>query len=367
MRGKLLRGIRNVALLVTPSLLVCLVLGELLFTFVIPASRQPHAVFDPEDEILRYDTDGPREGVFTVGNFAQQRGRWRINNAGWNSEIDYLAKTERTKPLVAIIGDSFVEGFHVDVDENVAALLQQHFGDEVDVYGFGMSGASLSQYLHMSRYVKRHFDPDVMVVVVIHNDLDESVRELHAQSHMLQVSAADSTFVEVRPSPYHPNRTRRFLGRSAFIRYMTLNLKLPQLIRGLGRGDDTAYRSNVDVDAVSGERKLIEGATRFLVERLRAEIQPANLLVVMDALRADIYYGSVAESDIAWMNDLMRSACEELGVDYVDLTADFARYFAETGERFNTEIDFHWNEVGHREAAAVIHERLRADAVDRLR
>ncbi len=363
MHERLRRGIK-IAGLVLASLLVCFLISELVFTFAIPASTLPEALFDSADRILRYDPDGRRRGLFTAGRWAQQRGRWQINNAGWNSEIDYKPAGERERPLIALIGDSFVEGLHVDVDETIAAVLRRRLGPAWDVYGFGMSGASLSQYLLMSRYVARHFAPEVMVFIIIHNDLNESLRELIPQDHMLQVSLADGAFSEVAPKPYRPSPVRRLLRRSALVRYVTLNARLAQFVSRIASGGEKRpFRSNVEVEALASERELITRATSFLVGRLRDENPERDLVFVMDALRPDIYAGTLDESPLAWMNDLMAAVCREHAVTFIDLTPPFLAHYRERGEAFNSRIDSHWNEVGHRVAAEVLAERLKTLAI----
>lgn len=44
-----------------------------------------------------------------------------------------------------------------------------------DVYSFGISGAGLSEFLQISRYVRKYFDPEILVINVVDNDFDESL------------------------------------------------------------------------------------------------------------------------------------------------------------------------------------------------
>ena len=74
---------RNILLVTLPSLLAMFLILELTFRFIIPASQFPYYYYDQNDRILRFATTEQREGVFTIGYLAQQRARWRINNAGW--------------------------------------------------------------------------------------------------------------------------------------------------------------------------------------------------------------------------------------------------------------------------------------------
>src|SRR5438309_72885 len=120
----IVRIFKNLVFITLPSILFCIILLELLFRYIIPASETPYVYFDHNNQILRYDTEGKTEGIYTIGGLTQQRSRWRINNYGWNSKIDYVPYQIRQKPLIAIIGSSYVEAFQVNIEDNIAAILR---------------------------------------------------------------------------------------------------------------------------------------------------------------------------------------------------------------------------------------------------
>jgi len=165
------RFIGRGALFTFGAIFIC----ELFFRLVLPACNFPYAYTDPVTNILRYDEKRLTEGVYTIGRYAQQRGKWRVNNYGWISAVDYQRKELRDKPLVAVIGDSYLEAFHVDVDKSVAALLRDSLHGEYDVYQFGISGASLATYLQITRWVDSEFEPDIIVYLVDDDDLEQSM------------------------------------------------------------------------------------------------------------------------------------------------------------------------------------------------
>jgi GDSL-like Lipase/Acylhydrolase family len=344
--------------------LIQVILIEVFFRCVIPASEIPNAYSDPTYGVLQYDANGRREGTYTIGNFAQQRGKWRINNYGWNSEIDYRPNTQhdRAKPLIAIIGDSYVEAFQVDVGKSMPDALRALVGKKYEVYSFGVSGAPLSQYLQMSRYVNHHFEPDIIVFNIIHNDFDASVETLVKDPYSLQITPHDGTFLEIPPRLYEPSTIRRILGRSAFIRYLLINLKLDtnigdvisRLVHKNGRG----FNANVDPQTIAANRELIEKATYFLVQRIRDENVGKKIIFLMDAPRQDIYAGTLDHSSVFWMNEILKNACLRSNTTFIDLTGPFNEKFAKDHIKFNSDYDAHWNEVGHRTAAQVLYSAL---------
>jgi len=59
-------------------------------------------------------------------------------------EQDYRVDDQR--PLMMVIGDSFVEAHHVDTGSTATELLNRKVADAGRVYSMGLSGAPLSQY-----------------------------------------------------------------------------------------------------------------------------------------------------------------------------------------------------------------------------
>ena len=217
--------IKNAITITLPALIILLFMLELFFRFVIPAMDRPRTCFDDGDRILKFCPDAGT-GRATFGKFAQQRGRWEINDHGWNSPIAY--RTEKDRPRIAVIGDSYIEAFHVDTDKSYPSLMRAEIGDRHDVYSYGISGASLSEYLNISRYVNRHFDPDVVIFNIRYNDFAESVFELNpADTHMLMISITDSSVTETEPRPNYSfsqfSLKRRILRKSAIARYLIIN------------------------------------------------------------------------------------------------------------------------------------------------
>src|SRR5688572_7206492 len=103
----MMQTLRNIIILTLPGLVVLFTRLELTFTFIIPAAETPYYYFDTTDQILRFSTTKQRDGVYTIGSRAEQRARWHINNAGWNSSIEYEGEKRRMR--IALIGDSYIE------------------------------------------------------------------------------------------------------------------------------------------------------------------------------------------------------------------------------------------------------------------
>jgi len=349
--GSSRRGARVAALLLlaASSLGLMAAVGELFFRFAIPAASSPYYYMGPDDRILRSDAAERAAGVRTLGSFGRFPSRWQINRAGWNSELEYLPRDEREGRLVAVIGDSYVNALQVDVDRNLAALLQARFAPAVDFYSFGTSGAPLSQYLHASRYVVREFRPDALVFVVVHNDLHESLVSLRRKQFFLQLDETAGGFEEVPPELYRPNRLRRLLSHSAIVRYLWLNSGAWELLNSPPK--------IAEIPQATPEK--IAPAIEWILQRIRDENPELPILFLMDGPRRAIYAGDAQKSPAYWMHEVVAGAASKAGVEFADLTAIFTELHIASGEVFNSYEDYHWNERGHTIAADTVETHLR--------
>lgn len=171
-----MKTFKNILLTTLPSVIILFILLEVFFRTVIRADDPPRSLYD-ENEKMFYFSNVKETGITTIGRFAEIKAHWRVNNMHWNYPLDY--SPGKDKKLIAVIGDSYIEAFQVDADKKYPCVLRDMINNEYEVYAFGISGAPLSQYLNISRYVKRHFKPDIIIFNIVHNDFDESIYQLN--------------------------------------------------------------------------------------------------------------------------------------------------------------------------------------------
>jgi hypothetical protein len=360
-------NLRNFFFLTVPSLLLILIVFELVFRFIIPAAVFPYYYYDHRDRILKFDVSYSTTGIFTIGKFAQQRAKWHINNMGWKSDIDYTT-SGRSKPLIAIVGDSYVEAFQVDQEKNIAAKLQEMVQEHYDVYSFGISGSPLSHYLQMSRYINKYFNPEILVFIVVHNDFSESLCSVQRKLGRLCLDEVGDEMKEGEIIPFRPSRAKRTLMmHSSVLRYIWANLEVKnirptkQILSYLGiiSKYDVRYNANINVKVVKRLEGRVVKAVSYILTKIRKENEGEKIIFLMDAPREDIYQDTVKESDVLWLNKLMHAKCRENGFGFVDLTYPFYEIHKTTKQRFESEYDYHWNEFGHKEAARALFKKLR--------
>ncbi len=94
-------------------------------------------------------------GYSVTGNRRQNFSKFRINNSGYNSYREFLPT--KTKFEIALVGDSFIEGFHQDFDNSIGKKIEKKL-ENVSVYEYGYAGYDLADQLHLIHKYKEEFD-----------------------------------------------------------------------------------------------------------------------------------------------------------------------------------------------------------------
>lgn len=328
--------------------LVFLAVAEVWFRVVVPAAHMPYQVQDTEDLVLRLAGSPAATGQFTLGRLARQRARWQVNEAGWNSPIAYLPAAQRANPCVAVIGNSFVEGLHTDIDSGVVAGLARELQPGYDVYNFGKSAVVASQMVRVARYVDRLYAPEVFVFVLNHGSLRDSVRNFHGVPYNHQFRWENGGLVDVPAERYQPNPLRAVRAYSALGRYLYNNaggLFGLRMVR-----QQAAPRTDALAAARAGEEQpVLAQVARRVVGDIRADHPEALILFVMDADRQSMYELAARPEPLS-ESPLLASACRDHGCGYLDLTDAFWAAYCQDRQRFEYAGNYHWN--GH--GAAVV-------------
>jgi hypothetical protein len=351
---------QNLALACASLLIFFLFCELVLFRSVLPATDVPEIAF--VDDVIRYAPN--QTGVTRIR--AEIEAPYAINQQGWNSGIpSYRERRTPDTGRIAIIGDSYVEGFQVPFDASLAELTQaglQGRGCPTEVYRFGLSGAPFSQYLHMLEHEVVKYRPDWAVVVLVHNDFTDSfqIKPGRYRSSFMKLKIEGGRVIdELPPQPYQTGLLD-WLGGLATVRYFHYNWRFqPRFIRDLLLGSPARhYEANIDVDDTVQRLGEIRIATDYLLGRMAAvaAAQGTKLLVVMDGHRHAIY----GEAKEDWstgplaLNALVKELTAARGVPFIDLHPRFARDWAEHHRRFGFPKDSHWNATGHRLVADVL-------------
>jgi len=352
--------------LVAGSVLITLMLCEgVLFRYIFIPSDVPENVF--MDGLVRLRPGDT--GVWRVGD--DVAGLYRINAQGWNSGH---ASYETTAPggmrRIAIIGDSFVEALQAPYNASLAELLEGT-DKNLQVYRFGISGAPLSHYLAMARYVAQTYHPDRIVMLLVHNDFDESFSAVpgrYTSSFLKLRMQGDQVAGEIPPVPYHSDWRDR-LRQTATLRYLYYRQKLDlSALRSVyTRQAAPVYQANVAVDAITQQRHTVINATDYLFSEFETLSRQYGFepLLMMDGDRRSIAAGldsaPLYRDGALWLNAMASQMAKKHGIDFVDLHPVFEADWRMHHQPLNFVSDNHWNERSHQIAADALAQYLAAN------
>lgn len=348
------------------GLAVAVLLLELMFRMLPVAAAprvEPPTVNDP---IQRYAANA--QFTWSRGWNFQDVVRGRTNAQGFVADYDYDAAS--ASPLVAVIGDSFIEAFHVGFQRSLAGQLQQALGPRGRAYAFAQAGSPLSQYAAYATHVCATYRPQRMVFLIVGNDFDESIFANRIRNGIFHLHPrADGSFDNIL-TPQPPMRLSERLARnSSLALYVFRNLGrgglAPSMIitKANAQSGAGAYVGNTSADA--GAARVAEGEKVidwFLDHLTKSCLKPQDIVLAIDAARPEIYDPLRLNASRASYFGRMRAKLigdgRSRGFTVVDLEQPFLASFARDGQRFEPFDDGHWNAHGHAVAAGAVQAAL---------
>jgi len=107
----------------------------------IAASEPPSANIDG-DFLLQPHA----KGDWVRGGFGEIKSYYHINNQGYNSMVDYDDAIDSSSLKIALLGDSFIQGMHVDIHQSIGRLAEQLSDLPMIVHEFGRAGGNIEDY-----------------------------------------------------------------------------------------------------------------------------------------------------------------------------------------------------------------------------
>src|SRR5204862_5996029 len=134
------------------SIVFCLLAAEIALRFLPVSTGLRSTPVTAADPVLHFTPNRPF--VNSLGWNMHNVVHGRVNNAGFVNEQDYVRDGP---PLIAVIGDSFIETQMVPYAESLQGRLAAALKDRFRVYSFAGSGAPLSQYLIWAGFAVREY------------------------------------------------------------------------------------------------------------------------------------------------------------------------------------------------------------------
>lgn len=330
-------------------LTMCLVL-EVVLRF-LPVNEGLYSTpVNENSPIFRFTPD--RTSVWSrTWNFSL-RNVIKTNNYGFISNIDY--DPQPGTPLVAIIGDSYIEAAMIPWQQTGTARLQQRLGGAGRVYAFGASGSALSQYLAYAEYVCQEFDPEVLVIVVVGNDFDESLMKYKKSPGFHYFIENEHAELVLQRVDYDVKLWRKLVRESALGMYVATNLNIARafstLKQALRRETFVGHTSaNTNEERITDSQRVVDTFLAMLPEM--SHLNPSNIIFVLDGMRPQLYNEEILQSVTGSYYDVMRryfiKNAEKQGFEIVDMQPVFLGHYRKYGQRFEFPNDGHWNSLGH--------------------
>lgn len=335
-----------------------LVLAEIVLRFLPVDSGLHTQPVNATNPVFRFKPN--RFFLFSRGWNFSIINQGRVNNAGFVNNQDYTM--EGSRPLLAVIGDSYVEAAMVPFAKTIHGRLAQAAFGRGRVYSFGASGAPLSQYLIWARFARKTYKADRLAIVVVGNDFDESLLGSSGMPGFHQY-APDGDRLDLRRTDYRPGPLRPLVYSSALARYLFFNLHLPTLLERLpsitklkAAHANGAFVGNTATSADARRLEISEKVVERFFHDLPeySSLAPQNILFVVDGIR----YANADPSGTSYFSRMRRFFMAEAarrGYQTVDMDETFHPYIqAHPTARFEYPTDGHWNELAHGLAADAI-------------
>jgi hypothetical protein len=347
---------------ITGSVLACLAFAEIVLRFLpvatglwtVPVNaEQPIFHFTPNRDFLF-----SRDWNFSIVNPGH------INNAGFINDEDYTRNDPR--PLLAVVGDSYVEAAMVPNRQTFYGRLAEKLKEKGRVYSFGASGAPLSQYLVWAQYAVQTYRAQGLAIVVVGNDFDESLLSYNARPGLHVYSRAADGRLHLTRVDYAPSPLRAVVRHSALGRYLVFHLEAYETLKqaaariGLISPARAApqYVGNTSADTSPARvRDSQEAVVAFFEDLPRmTKLAPDRIVFLLDGAR---YAGDVAITEQSYfgvMRKYFMSEAAQRGYQVIDLQPWFVDRSRDGKTSFEFPTDGHWNATGHEVAAEALEQ-----------
>lgn len=261
-------------------------------------------------------------GYAVYGNRVQNMAEYHINESGYNSYREFKPTEEKFE--LALIGDSYIEGFHQNYYSSIGKRIEDEFPG-IEVYEYGHSANDMADQLYLVYSNRELFDKidKIIFYIKFENDLNRD---------------------EYRHIAHHP----RFM--------MLRKSKLLEYAINIGVMDP--------VKELMGDIREMAKPKEPRTEKapLNDKVLEANRIKNFDAL-VERYGFDVDKSAILLDSRITPTAfiehLRDLDIDVID----FASTFEESGGARRTTLiyDKHWNGFGRKLISELISQYIQED------
>jgi lysophospholipase L1-like esterase len=286
---------------------------------------------------------------------------YRANGFGMR---DSERSTAHAGPRVAVLGDSFTEGWGVADGKRTPDLLERQ--TRIEHLNFGTSGDfDPTQYWQLYRKLAKRFDHDAVIVMVLpNNDFSpggpRETRDAGARWAPRLTGTYPDYKVTYPPRKFAPEP--RSLGRylvnlpgEFWLTYRTGMFAVGYASAVL------AHNAGSPQDGAAGRSRYYNytpeefGRLRYAIEQIAQEAGNRRVLV-MTIPRPDDF-AAAQQGKPPPLPAQLEAVTAAAGIDYLDLLPAMAADAKGRPRPWFLSCDGHWSEAGHAEVAKIIRER----------
>jgi hypothetical protein len=305
------------------------------------------------------------------------RAHYRTNSFGMKGP-EVRAGTTR----IALLGDSFVEGWGNDNDASLDRVMEPLLGDRYEVLNFGVSGGfSTLDELALYGDFARHFRPSLVVLFFTnYNDLQENLQSANdrwiAGDPGLAPRRARFEDVVSFVRDQRPGTREAWTPRRSCLRYLygfaerAVRLRMQGILnfRWDFRSElARVYQPEEDAD-IARAWEIVEAALRRLQALTRREGATLVVADIGDPYQLDPNWLRASSArfgplDPTWPNRRLAEICRRSGILFHDSYPEAKRYIEERGLRFpylSFSCDRHYDREGQELLARSLVGFLRA-------
>ena len=274
----------------------------------------------------------------------------KTNNYGFNTSINF----DEMKEANCLIGDSYIEAFHVKPEESIQGILNNK---NYIVYAFGKSGSPLSTYLGYARFIVKNFNCKKIIFFLVDGDFIESFAKFTGHFYFDEAEKGNLNLI-----PYHPSIFDQFYTQFAIVNYlykqsrvsyiknfmrMFSNIKDHQIFYSEAKNFDYTHK-------ISLAKKAVD---IFIKEIQELNYNLSDITFVLDGDRYSIYAGNesrasglLGDQGTSYNNDIFNYIISESSkndINLLDLHPKFLSEYKNKKKKFNFNHDYHWNSYGH--------------------
>jgi lysophospholipase L1-like esterase len=294
----------------------------------------------------------------------------KINSYGF---ADSDRSTEKTRPRIALIGDSTTEFWEVAEKSRGQFVLEEMLDGDFEVLNFGLRGAGTDQgYIRLVNQVI-DFTPDIVVYLFCINDIANNGESGDKPHFVIDPDAPNGLRVQgypLRSEPIEKDSWLRILLEKSFtlrhLKYLVAGIKthLRTQVPLDEHFELRPYKRTYDVEderRISLLKNLISAMHRFTRERdiefllVEGVYKPA----LDTPLRQQVLDAYGDQFDFEKVSKLLNDYSEEAGIEFLSLQNLVRSGGTDIDQILHVEDTMHLNRKGVELYASVIAERIR--------